>query len=400
MHVTVATEARFSRGVDGVIRSDTGGRAYPFWSRYLVAFDSVTVLARVTDDGRGDGHQVTGQSVDVFPLPGYVGLRGALSVLPLALRRIRQVSRREDTAYIARVPGLIGGLLVRQLRLVGRPYALEVVGDPSEVLRTGLTHPSVAGMLGGVSSWIMRRECAAACAVSYVTRQQLQRLYPASQAAYSTYYSNVDLAEDAFTPEPPPTRMGRLLLVTVGTQSQLYKGHDVLISAVSLLRGNGFLVDLTLVGDGRYRPQLEALASTLNVADQVSFAGILPTGPAVRQVLDRADLFVLPSRTEGLPRALIEAMARGLPCIASRIGGIPELLPEEDMAPPGDATALAALIARVAKDPGRRGLMGMRNLALAHSYEDAILAKRRLSFYRAAGDAAAHSTGALEAKCA
>ena len=60
--------------------------------------------------------------------------------------------------------------------------------------------------------------------------------------------------------------------------------------------------------------------------DRVRFRGQLTTPVDVRAELDRADLFVLPSRQEGLPRAMIEAMARALPCIGSSVGGIPELL--------------------------------------------------------------------------
>lgn len=85
-------------------------------------------------------------------------------------------------------------------------------------------------------------------------------------------------------------------------------------------------LELRFIGDGGYRSTLTKMASDQGIADRVKFLGWLAAGPAVRAELDRADLFVLPSRTEGLPRALVEAMARGLPCIGSTAGGIPELL--------------------------------------------------------------------------
>ena len=88
--------------------------------------------------------------------------------------------------------------------------------------------------------------------------------------------------------------------------------------------------DLTLrvVGDGKRRPDLEALAAQLNCRERIVFAGQLPSTAIIGE-LDRADLFVLPSRQEGLPRAMIEAMARALPCIGSDVAGFPELLPLE-----------------------------------------------------------------------
>ena len=98
--------------------------------------------------------------------------------------------------------------------------------------------------------------------------------------------------------------------------------------------------------------------------------------------LERADLFVLPSHQEGLPRAMVEAMARALPCIGSTVGGIPELLPPEDMVPPGNVTALATKIRQVITDPDRMAQMSARNLQIATEYRDEILQKQRIEFYR------------------
>jgi glycosyltransferase involved in cell wall biosynthesis len=102
----------------------------------------------------------------------------------------------------------------------------------------------------------------------------------------------------------------------------------------------------------------------------------------VRRELDQADLFVLPSYQEGLPRAMIEGMARALPCIGSTAGGIPELLPPEDMVPAGDAAALARKIREVVTAPQRLARMSVRNLAKDRIYNDEALRPRRISFYQ------------------
>src|SRR5205809_1714074 len=120
---------------------------------------------------------------------------------------------------------------------------------------------------------------------------------------------------------------------------------------------------MVIVGSGGYQAQLEARAAALGIGTRVQFRGQLAAAEAVRAELDRADLFVLPSRQEGLPRAMIEAMARGLPCIGSTVGGIPELLAAEDMVPPNDASALARKIREVLADPSRLARMSVRNLA-------------------------------------
>ena len=97
-------------------------------------------------------------------------------------------------------------------------------------------------------------------------------------------------------------------------------------------------------------------------------------------MLEDADLFVMPSRTEGLPRALLEAMAKGLPCVASRVGGIPELLSEEALVAPDDPAALAAAIARFAHTPALMDAEAQRNLAVAHHFDSSVLAPERARF--------------------
>jgi glycosyltransferase involved in cell wall biosynthesis len=79
---------------------------------------------------------------------------------------------------------------------------------------------------------------------------------------------------------------------------------------------------------------------------------------------------------------MVEAMARGLPCIGSSVGEIPELLPSEDLVPPGDVAALANKIREVATDPERMARMSARNLEKAKEYRDELLQDQRIAFYR------------------
>jgi glycosyltransferase involved in cell wall biosynthesis len=156
----------------------------------------------------------------------------------------------------------------------------------------------------------------------------------------------------------------------------------VLLDAVAICVGKGLDLRLTIIGDGKYRSELKTRTETLGLAERVYFLGQLTAGDPVREQLDNADLFVLPSLTEGLPRAMIEAMARALPCIGSTVGGIPELLMPEDMVPAGDAAALACKIYEVVTAPERMARMSERNLARARDYSNEALHPRRISFYQ------------------
>jgi glycosyltransferase involved in cell wall biosynthesis len=123
--------------------------------------------------------------------------------------------------------------------------------------------------------------------------------------------------------EEPAGSPPRLLTVA---RLSTEKGVDDVIRAVAILAGGGTPVELVVVGEGPQRPELEALASRLDLSDRVRFAGFVPHGPELIGHLDEADMFVLGSRSEGLPHSLVEGMARGLPVVATAVGGIPTFL--------------------------------------------------------------------------
>ncbi len=159
-----------------------------------------------------------------------------------------------------------------------------------------------------------------------------------------------------FRPRLPPAE-GPVRALCVASLQE-HKGHEVLLRA---LAGNGELerVGLDLVGGRDPRP-LEALARELGLAERVRFLGGLPEHEVAR-LLDEADLFVLPSRVardgqmEGIPVALMEAMASGLVVVASRLSGIPELVEDGRsgvLAEPGDPDSLRAALDRALSGGG------------------------------------------------
>ncbi len=387
MDVVIAVEHRFARTPDGATWTSTV-LARPHWSRYLRVFGRVTVLARVRDVPAREPRwqRVDDGLVDVHPLPYYVGPREYLARSVSFRREVRAaLAARAAEAVILRAPGMAASVAARALGSAGRPYGVEVIGDPFEVFAPGAVQHPLRPFLRWWSKRELRALCAGAASALYVTSSALQRRYPPSRkeriAAFAA--SDVELEPDAFAPASRPPRRGAapLRVVTVGTLEQLYKSPDVIIAAVARCAARGLGVELVIVGDGRYRGGLQDLARSLNVAGQVSFRGQVPSGDAVRRELDAADLFVLPSRTEGMPRALIEAMARGLPCLATPVGGIPELLPASDLVRP-DAEELAARFAELAAAPELLAEMSRRNLARARDFDDRNLQPIREAFQR------------------
>jgi glycosyltransferase involved in cell wall biosynthesis len=377
----VAVEARFvvsgGRPASRILTYDWS------WKRYLQVFDSVTILARLSHTEDPSAAPTDGPRVQFLPLPSYVGPGQYLRKVGELRRRIR-VACDDRSAVIVRCPGAIGTLVCGELRRRGRPYGAEVVADPADVFAPRAVQHPLRPFFRRWFTGQLRRQCREACAVKYVTERALQRRYPPAPGAFSNHCSDVDLRTPAFVLAPRPVCDERrpVRLVSVGSLMQLYKAPDVLIDSIATLVTGGLDLTLNLVGDGRYRPELEARVAARGLRERVRFVGELPAGEAVRAELDRADLFVLPSRTEGLPRAMLEAMARALPCIGSTAGGIPELLPPEDLVPAGDAVALARKIRDVTSDAQRMARMSARNLREAEKHRDEILGERRTAFYR------------------
>jgi hypothetical protein len=406
MQVTIAVEQRFYRTPDGRYWTEA---LYPrsFWSRYLTVFDDVKILARAHEaSSPAEGwKRVDGDGVSFAAIPAYVGpwnfFRKIGHVRAAVARAIA-----DDSAVLLRVPGLLSTLVCSAMRS-GRPFGIEVGSDPYDVFSPGANSHPLRPFLRWWSSRVQKAQCKRAACILYVTEKALQLRYPpgpqrvkeVSQQCgekMSVGVSDVELPEAAFVTEDvlmqcgavPPNagRNGRFRIVFVGSLEAEYKGVDILIAAFARCLQTGLDAELAIVGTGRQKPALECLARRLGVLDRLTFLGWLPAGEPIRRHLDASDVFVLPSRVEGLPRALLEAMARGLACIATRVGGVSELLPECAMILPGSAGQLVAKILKVAAQPAWRAQLGSQNLATARRFHEDILQPKRMAFYQSLSD--------------
>jgi glycosyltransferase involved in cell wall biosynthesis len=198
--------------------------------------------------------------------------------------------------------------------------------------------------------------------------------------------------------------------VALGTVARLVpvKGHAYLIEALARLRRLEIPLHLLLVGDGPLRDELVHYARSLGLfvrvspgAEAAAAAPASGTGtPAsaaaptvhflglrqdVPRLLSAMDLFVLPSLNEGMGRVLVEAMAAGLPCVASRVSGIPDVVVDGAtglLVPPGDSVALADTLQTLLADPVRTRAMGRYGLSRARVFSQERMIERIESLYR------------------
>jgi glycosyltransferase involved in cell wall biosynthesis len=161
---------------------------------------------------------------------------------------------------------------------------------------------------------------------------------------------------------------GELLFLTVANLRP-EKGYDVLLEAARSISDSGLPIRLAAVGRGPLSSVLHARHLDLALGDRFQFLG---QRDDVLELLAGADAFVLASRQEGLPVALMEATSIGLPIIASSIGGVPQVLDDEVdalLVPPGDAHLLAEAIKRLASDPQLRERLGQRARLKSSSFD-------------------------------
>ena len=233
-----------------------------------------------------------------------------------------------------------------------------------------------SGEFVDVIGFHLAEKVAGATFVATVAQYGMSQVLNASEAAHwhKVVVLPLGVDVDAYRPKSSPRRAPGepFRLLSVGRLSAP-KGYPILIEAVALLRGRGRNVRLTLVGEGPLRTALEGQIAVRGLGDLIYLAGACNHDRVV-SFYDSSDAFVLSSFLEGVPVVLMEAMAMELPCVATWITGIPEII-ETDveglLVPPASASAIADAVTRLMEDPE-----GARRLGIAARRK--VLAKYHL----------------------
>jgi glycosyltransferase involved in cell wall biosynthesis len=213
---------------------------------------------------------------------------------------------------------------------------------------------------------LMARAPNAVFAVSDQVRQYCIDIDGIDPARVKTIYNGLDLSDWSAGAHPPKTHR-QLLVATVGNIRRI-KGHDIFIKAAASIAPHFPNVSFSIAGEvleEDYFAELEALVRKLNLSGRFHFAGGITD---LHEYLSAADIFVLPSRSEGFSNALIEAMAASLPIVATDVGGNAEAVNDGVngiLVPPEDPAALSEAISRLLSDPSQARKMGEAGRVLA-----------------------------------
>lgn len=385
--VGVVLEERFYQSKDGQLYSPSGF-GDQFWNRYLVVFDSVVIIGRVTlvEDVDVTWTRITDCRVSIRGVSTYDGIMQLIGKILLINEQFRFAAKICD-ALIIRAPGVLACLSLQFLisdKFRKRPIAIELVGDPVDVFGSG-----VGGRFGYIYKIFFKYAtkilCSKSDAVSYVTEYYLQRRYPADEFAKTIFCSSVELSLKDFDLQPRKyshtLREGWIPKLFVAASLEApYKGIDFLVQAIAFLVKSQVNVKLVIAGGGRLLERYERLSQELGVAENIIFLGRISRADVLLQ-MKVCDIYIQPSLTEGLPRAVIEACACGAPILASSVGGIPEILSSDDMFPAASSDLMASIILDRIQNPYKLENMSARNLLKAVDYDVSVLSARRESLY-------------------
>ncbi|GIX46474.1 MAG: glycosyl transferase [Candidatus Tectimicrobiota bacterium] len=275
-------------------------------------------------------HSALWQRAAALEVPA-VALRARHELDVLAAWRLARLLRRQGIALLhmhdphAHTLGLLAGLFLPRLR---------------KVVSRRVDFPPARHRF---NRWKYQRRDVQYLAVSEAVRQVLLASGVAPHQV-QTVYSGVELPDATALPPPSlPFAPGTRLIGTVGHLAG-HKGQRYLLEAFRLLASEVSDLGLVLVGDGELRPALQAQARALGIAERVWFAGFRQDVLALVRCLT---VFAFPSVLEGLGTSLLDAMALGKPVVASRAGGIPEVVQDGVsglLVPPADPPALAAAL--------------------------------------------------------
>lgn len=360
----------------------TGGLSKEMIQRYTGVFNEVQIVSRQAELKYFDEKLTVSSTdnVEFTPIPNFKSLRNYAKIIEA--KRIIEREVINSDAIIARLPSSIGNIAVEMAKKHNKPYLLEVVACPWDAL---WNHSLKGKIIAPFSYYKMKQLVEESKFTIYVTEGFLQKRYPTK--GKNTNCSNVALQgfnDDILrkriehienkTPKEP------IIIGTTAAVDVKHKGQQYVIKALGKLKTEGITnYQYHLVGGGN-QEHLNKIAEKYGVSDQIKFLGTMPHNK-VFEWLDAIDLYVQPSRQEGLPRALIEAMSRAVPAFGAKTAGIPELLDNEFIF--SNTTKNIEEICNLLKSFDKETMLeqSKKNYLESKKYDKKSIEQRRKSFF-------------------
>ena len=372
---------------NGPIYKDIDGRYYSnelndiIIDRYRYLGNEVNLLIRVKNISDSDKFKVRpfiNNRISVIEIDYFFNIFSYLYSF-ISRKKIIQNAVKKHDIIIGRLPSAIGRLAISFAKRYKKPYIVEVVGCPWDAL---WNHSLTGKVLAPLAFFKLKFQVFDAPFVMYVTSHFLQNRYP-------SYLRNIGVSDVIINDVSLSVLNERkkrisdfekdniINICTIGGLDVSYKRQSDVLKAISILKKDKFRFKYFLIGKG-IGVQLRRLIDKLNLKEEVILMGEIPHNQ-IYHVLSKIDLYIQPSKMEGLPRSLIEAMSLGCPCIGSDAGGIPELLSNEMIYAKGDVIQLTQILKNINKNILLEE--SDRNFKLSKKFYIKVLDERRQHFY-------------------
>lgn len=372
---------------NGPIYKDIDGRYYSnelndiIIDRYRYLGNEVNLLIRVKNILDSDKFKVRpfiNNRISVIEIDYFFNIFSYLYSF-ISRKKIIQNAVKKHDIIIGRLPSAIGRLAISFAKRYKKPYIVEVVGCPWDAL---WNHSLTGKVLAPLAFFKLKFQVFDAPFVMYVTSHFLQNRYP-------SYLRNIGVSDVIINDVSLSVLNERkkrisdfekdniINICTIGGLDVSYKRQSDVLKAISILKKDKFRFKYFLIGKG-IGVQLRRLIDKLNLKEEVILMGEIPHNQ-IYHVLSKIDLYIQPSKMEGLPRSLIEAMSLGCPCIGSDAGGIPELLSNEMIYAKGDVFQLTQILKNINKNILLEE--SDRNFKLSKKFYIKVLDERRQHFY-------------------
>jgi glycosyltransferase involved in cell wall biosynthesis len=348
--------------------------------RYSFFGDVVSFLMRYKTIPDAEGEKYTKISHPAFKpieVPNYKSIQSRLK--KGEAEKIIEKAVAEHDIILLRLPSANGVIAQRYARKYNKPVFVEVVACVFDAL---WNYDWRGKLMAHYKMWKYKQHIKDSKHVLYVTRDFLQSRYPTTGKSIGC--SDVILKH--FDDSILSKRLAKidnqaepLIIGTVAAIDVPYKGQADVIKALYLLKQKGKTNYIyKIVGQGK-PDLLQKLIDKYKLKDQIEIIGSLPHDK-VFDFLDSLSLYIQPSKQEGLPRSVIEALSRACPVLATNIAGNPELVDNEALYKAGDVKALVSMLENPENLPLSK--WSANNFAKANLYTADVLNEKRLAFYR------------------
>ncbi len=348
------------------------------YTRYQVLGKDITLLCHARKVEKAKSQRINPEDITIIPIPKYNSVKSMLFETSKTEEIVKEEVRKADVCFI-HLGSNHGYMAVKYAKKYHKPYMTVICGCTWD----SLWNYDWRGKIMAPRAFLKLRYAQHDAPWSiYVTKEFLQRRYPTSGKWIAC--SNVDIStgqpgvlEKRLENIKKRQSAGRLLRIgTAAAVDVPYKGQEYVIRAVAQLKSMGINMEYNMIGLGD-SSRLQSIINSLEVGDRVHILGGLPHDK-VTEFYDDIDIYVQPSKQEGLPRSTIEAMSRGCLCLGSAIAGIPELLTSEYLFPKGRVDRIVEILKNI--KPEDLTAQARRNFEEAKDYDRDLLNERRRQF--------------------